>query len=342
MPIEMRLERLKMLSEKVDEANNHIRELSRTQRLLTSKGHRLEQIGGGGSISELSSNLKTIESQLNNEIERMERAVQAEINLHEIEKELDVYMNTCAEQLKSSQYHPEKSTIYQTVSDRLIQAEHGFEKLLTLSERLSHDIPTEQFDVIQHSIQRRQERLQTLIKSCSQSKLDHEQMLKTQHKLHEELFSLHDWLKRLTNDLSYPIELNLSLNSVNDAQDVVTQLTSSIDQRLAHLEQLLHDESSLLTSNKGEVYTQQTRERLEELEQTKQQIQSLLNQRRHTLEDIHQRMSQFLKVVNDVKTTIRLNEAVKLSDSLRPHLRNNARDLCDTQIRNHHQIIEDL
>ncbi|CAF4468839.1 unnamed protein product, partial [Didymodactylos carnosus] len=167
-----------------------------------------------------------------------------------------------------------------TVFDRLMQAEHEFEKLLTLSERLAHDIPTEQFDIIQRSVQRRQERLQTLIKSCSNSKLKYEQMLKTQHKLYEELLSIIDWLKRLMNDLSSPIELNLSVNSVNDAQDSVTQLISSIEQRTARLEQILHDEPTLI-SDKEETYTQEIRE-----------------------QDIHQRMTQFLKATNDVKTAV--------------------------------------
>ena len=38
----------------------------------------------------------------------------------------------------------------------------------------------------------------------------------------------------------------------------------------------------------------------------------------------------------------RLVEAHKLVDTFRSHLRSNARDLCDSQLRNFHQTVEDL
>lgn len=38
----------------------------------------------------------------------------------------------------------------------------------------------------------------------------------------------------------------------------------------------------------------------------------------------------------------RLVEAHKLVDMFRIHLRANARDLCDNQLRNFHQTVEDL
>ncbi|CAF5039758.1 unnamed protein product, partial [Rotaria sp. Silwood1] len=105
-----------------------------------------------------------------------------------------------------------------------------------------------------------------------------------------------------------------------------------------------------------------------------------LNKRRTILDDIHQRMTQYFKLTTDIKTAIcdadfklapffdgyarnrldeherelnslehicqeqtnRLAEAHKLVDIFRPHLRNNAKDLCDSQLRNFHQTIEDL
>ena len=38
----------------------------------------------------------------------------------------------------------------------------------------------------------------------------------------------------------------------------------------------------------------------------------------------------------------RIVEAHKLVETFRPHLRNNARDLCDNQLKNFHQTVEDL
>lgn len=46
-------------------------------------------------------------------------------------------------------------------------------------------------------------------------------MVKTQNKLNEELISISDWFKRLIHELTQPIDLNLSLNNVNDVQNSI-------------------------------------------------------------------------------------------------------------------------
>ncbi len=44
-------------------------------------------------------------------------------------------------------------------------------------------------------------------------------IVKTQNKLNEELISIIDWFKRLIYELTQSIDLNLSLNNVNDVED---------------------------------------------------------------------------------------------------------------------------
>ncbi len=58
-----------------------------------------------------------------------------------------------------------------------------------------------------------------MVKTCQQARGEHEHLVKTQNKLNEELISIIDWFKRLISELTQPIDLNLSLNNVNDVQD---------------------------------------------------------------------------------------------------------------------------
>ncbi|CAF3475042.1 unnamed protein product [Rotaria socialis] len=369
--IEKRLEQFKQLLKRLDEINNSLKDLTRIQRLLTSKGHRIDFRAGG----ELNANLKNLEGQIHTEIERIERALQTEIDFHNLEKEIELYLQTSSEQLRSAQHQPDKGNAYQTVFDRLQQNEHALNKLIQLSERLKHEIPRSQYQQLQSKIEQSQEHLQTLIRTCQQARGEHEQMVKTQNKLNEELISINDWFKRLIHELTQPIDLNLSLNNVNDIQDSMAQLDASIDQRLLRLDQALRDEPNLISSNDKEI-----RERLNTVEELKLQVKNHLNKRRILLDDIHQRMTQYLKLTADIKAAIcdadfklapffdgydrsrldeherelyfleqlcneqsdRLAEAHKLVDVFRPHLRNNAKELCDSQLRNFHQTIEDL
>jgi hypothetical protein len=93
----------------LDETNTNFKELIRMQRLLTSKGHRIDFRNG----NELSTNLKNFDEQIHNEIERIERIIQTESDFHHLENELDSYLQVSSEQLKSSQHHQDKGIIYQ-------------------------------------------------------------------------------------------------------------------------------------------------------------------------------------------------------------------------------------
>ncbi|CAF5135374.1 unnamed protein product, partial [Rotaria sp. Silwood1] len=116
--------------------------------LLTNKCHRIYfRICG-----ELNANLKNLDGQIHNEIERIERALQTENDFHHLDKELDSYLQISSEQLKSSQHHQDKGIIFQTVSDRLQQAEHELNKLIQLSERLINDLPRSQYDQLKRII----------------------------------------------------------------------------------------------------------------------------------------------------------------------------------------------
>ncbi|CAF4315796.1 unnamed protein product [Rotaria sp. Silwood2] len=368
---ERRLEQFKQLLKQLDETTNNFKEVTRIQRLLTNKGHRIDFRMGG----ELNANLKNLDGQIHNEIERIERALQTENDFHHLDKELDSYLQISSEQLKSSQHHQDKGIIFQTVSDRLQQAEHELNKLNQLSERLVNDLPRSQYEQLKRIIERRQERLLTLNKTCQQARGEHEHMIKTQHKLNEDLITINDWFRRLIQDLSQPFELNLSLNNVNDLRDSMNQLAISIDQRLVRIEQALRDEPNLINSSDAEI-----RERLNIVEELKHQVKSHLNKQRIILDDVHQGITQYIKLTTEVKTVIcdadfklapffdgydrkrldehekelnfleevcaeqnyRLVEAHKIVETFRSHLRSNARDLCDNQLRNFQQTIEDL
>jgi predicted nucleic acid-binding Zn-ribbon protein len=111
---EKRLEQFKYLLKRLDEINNNLKELTRIQRLLTSKGHRIDfRIGG-----ELNANLKNLEGQIQTEIERIERALQAENDFHHLDKEFESYLQISSEQLKSAQHQQDKGAAYQVRSER--------------------------------------------------------------------------------------------------------------------------------------------------------------------------------------------------------------------------------
>jgi agmatine/peptidylarginine deiminase len=106
---ERRLEQFKQLLKHLDETNNQFKELTRIQRLLNSKGHRIDfRIG-----SELNTNLKNLDEQIHNEIERLERILQTENDFYHLEKEIDSYLQISSEQLNKSQHHQDKGIIYQ-------------------------------------------------------------------------------------------------------------------------------------------------------------------------------------------------------------------------------------
>ena len=201
---------------------------------LTSKGHRLDV----RRASELNINLKHLEGQLQTELERLERAQQTAKDFHQLEKEFDTFIKIGTEQLSSQSN--DRGIIYQvrslsskndrsdcfssvkTVFDRLQQSEHELKKMIHLAERLTNEISREHVDELKESIASRQARLQTLFQTCQQARTDYELQIKSEQKLNEELINLQDWLRRLIEDFTQPLELNLSLNHLHDLQQSLT------------------------------------------------------------------------------------------------------------------------
>ncbi|UJR08743.1 hypothetical protein I4U23_013000 [Adineta vaga] len=368
---ERRLEQYKQLLKHLDETNNSFKELTRLQRLLTSKGHRIDFRHG----NELNTNLKNFDELIHNEIERIERVIHTENEFHLLENELDACLQMSAEQLKSSQHHQDRGIIYQTVCDRLQHAEQDLNKLILMNDRLANDLPHSQYEQSKRTLERRRERLEDLFTTCQQVRGEYEHLMKTQHKLNEDLLSTIDWFRRLLLDLQQPLELNISLSNVNDVQESFKQIGPSIDQRMARIQQALQDEPNIINADDGEI-----RERLDTIGELKHQVKNLLNKQMNILDDIHRHMGQYLNLITDVKTALsevdlklssffdgydrtRLDEhekelnyleeicaeqnyhlvdAHKSSETFRLHLRNNAKDLCDSQLKNFHQTIEDL
>ncbi|CAF4349132.1 unnamed protein product, partial [Adineta steineri] len=104
---ENRLKQYNQVLERLDDTNNRLKELIRVQRLLTSKGHRIDfRIGG-----ELNGNLKNLEGQIHNELERTERVLQTESDFHHIEKEFEIYLQISSDELKSAQQQQQDKDI---------------------------------------------------------------------------------------------------------------------------------------------------------------------------------------------------------------------------------------
>lgn len=91
-------------------------------------------------------------------------------------------------------------------------------QLVHLDERLMNDLSRTQYEQVKRTIERRQERLQALMKTAQQTRGEHEHLVKTQEKLNEDLVSTNQWFRRLIQDFSQPLELNFSLNHVHDLQ----------------------------------------------------------------------------------------------------------------------------
>jgi hypothetical protein len=118
-----RLEQYQQLLKRLDETNNNSKELARTQRLLASKGHRIDARPGG----ELNINLKSLEGQIQSEMERLERNIHVENDFHNLEKELDIYLKTSSDQLQTAQQQQDKGTAYQVRCRSLAREERQVE-----------------------------------------------------------------------------------------------------------------------------------------------------------------------------------------------------------------------
>lgn len=104
------------------------------------------------------------------------------------------------------------------MADRLEQAEHEWMKLAHLGERLVQEIPSSHYAVFKEAIQSRQESLLTWKSTCEQARREHEQLIKTQQRFTEESIAIEDWFKRVIDELSQPLELDLSLTHLEDLQ----------------------------------------------------------------------------------------------------------------------------
>lgn len=104
------------------------------------------------------------------------------------------------------------------VCDRLQQAEQDLNKLIHMSDRLASDLPHSQTEQTKRAMERRRDRLQELFNTCQQVRGEYEHLMKTQHKLNEDLLSTIEWMRRVLHDLQQPLELNLSVNNVHDMQ----------------------------------------------------------------------------------------------------------------------------
>lgn len=63
--------------------------------------------------SELNGNLKNLEEQIQNEIERIEKILQTENEFHDLDEKFQSYLQISSEQLKSAQHQQDKGLAYQ-------------------------------------------------------------------------------------------------------------------------------------------------------------------------------------------------------------------------------------
>ena len=191
------------------------------QRLLIGQGHRIDSRIDG----QLNVHVKQLEGQIHNEIERIERALQTENDFHHLEKEFDGYLQSALDQFQASSYQVRPSPcdslhrrILQVMADRLEQAEHEWLKLAHLGERLGQEVPSSHYAQFKEAIQSRQASLQTWKSTCEQARDEHEQLIKTQQRFTDEAMAIEDWFKRVIDELSQPLQLDLSLTHLEDLQ----------------------------------------------------------------------------------------------------------------------------
>lgn len=111
------------------------------------------------------------------------------------------------------------------------QGENELKKLNQLAERLKSELPHSQYEQFQKIIHQHQEHLQLLQKTCQQTRDEHEKIVKIQTKFNEDLIAINDWFKRLIQDFSQPIDLNLSLNHIDEIQTSISVSFYSIYKR---------------------------------------------------------------------------------------------------------------
>jgi len=109
MSNEQRLNRTKTYLQRSDELANQLKELTRIQRLLSSKGHRIDL----RVLNDFNGNMKIFEGQIHQQTEKLEKISQTENDFHQLEKEFDSYLQTSSEQFKGITNQQDKTLGYQ-------------------------------------------------------------------------------------------------------------------------------------------------------------------------------------------------------------------------------------
>lgn len=249
-----RIESLKQFIQRCEQIEDHLKELIRTQRTLTSQGHRLDL----RPASEMNMNVQHLQSQCQTEFERLERICQSERDFHQLEKDFDTF-------LQQSTISMQNSDNDQTLIDRIQQSEHQLKKLTQLADRLRPDLSTNVSDELKQSLDIRRERLDNLIRTCEQKRNEREQRMKIQEKFEDELMNIHDWFRRLIQEYLHPIEINLSIEFVEDVQRSIVELSNSIDQRWNQFNQMM-------INDQIDINHRDIRERIDLIEKLKYQV----------------------------------------------------------------------
>ena len=97
---ERRAEQVRQLSKRLDDVDHDLEELLSVQCLLIGQGHRIDSRIDG----QLDVQVKHLDGQIHNEIERIERVLQTENDFHHLEKEFDAYLQSALAQFQASSH----------------------------------------------------------------------------------------------------------------------------------------------------------------------------------------------------------------------------------------------
>lgn len=108
-----RIESLKILIDRCDQLEDHLKELMRTQRTLTSQGHRLDL----RQASEMNINLQHLQGQFQTEFERLERICQTERDFHQFEKDFDTFLQL-TESMRTTEIYQVSDVFFDLLIER--------------------------------------------------------------------------------------------------------------------------------------------------------------------------------------------------------------------------------
>jgi hypothetical protein len=114
-----RLEQYQQLLLRLNDTSHQTKEHAHVQRLLISKGHRIDvQVDG-----DINMNMKHLNEQIDHEIERIERNLQAEDDFHRLENEFESHLQISTEQLTSIAGQQQgNSIVYQVNAKRVFSS----------------------------------------------------------------------------------------------------------------------------------------------------------------------------------------------------------------------------